>query len=82
MNRIIDPRTLNRARWFADLTTALVEADRLLSLLETQGIYPVEMVRLRQNVRAVRSELELLNQVVRIGKRVIEAPWPDVAAGR
>ena len=77
MQRRITPRSLGRAHWFSDLLVALNEAERLLALLETDGGFPDETIRLRQRIQAVSSELELLDGVARGEGRVISSSWPE-----
>ncbi|MDP9421785.1 MAG: hypothetical protein M3Q19_02945 [Pseudomonadota bacterium] len=77
MHRHLTPRTLKRAQWFKDLTTALAEAEQLLSILEADGGFPAETVRLRARVQGVRSEIELLNRVMVGEGRVVSGSWPE-----
>lgn len=79
MHRHLTPRALKRAQWFKDLTTALADAEKLLAILEADGGFPVETVRLRIRVQNVRSELELLNRVMLGEERVVGKCWPDPA---
>lgn len=79
MHRHLTPRSLKRAQWFKDLTTALAEAEKLLAILEADGGFPVETARLRIRVQNVRSELELLNRVMLGEGRVVGKSWPDPA---
>lgn len=46
-------------------------------MLEADGGFPVETVRLRLRVQAVRSELELLNRVMMGEGRVVGDCWPE-----
>ena len=80
MHRHLTPRALNRALWFQDLTAALGEAETLLAMLEADGGFPAETVRLKARVQAVRSELELLNRVVLGEGRVVGPGWPAAKA--
>ena len=76
MRRHLTPRALQRAQWFSDLSTALREAERLLLLLESHGGFPIETVRLRLRVEAVRSELDVLNRVMLPEGRIVGPSWP------
>lgn len=80
MHRHLTPRALQRAQWFKDLTAALAEAEKLLGILEADGGFPVEAARLRIRVQNVRSELELLNRVMRGEGRVVGSAWPAAKA--
>ena len=60
-----------RPDWITDLSVALTDAERLLSLLEADGRYPTETIQLRRRVETVRSEMELLVPMARSGERVI-----------
>lgn len=77
MQRRITPWSLGRAQWFSDLLVALNEADRLLDLLEMDGGFPDETVRLRRRIQLVSSELELLDRVARGEGRVVSSCWPE-----
>ena len=83
MQRHLNPRAIERARWFADITAALGEAETLLALLERDGGYPEETGRLRQRIQIVRSELSLLNRVILGVGRIVPGSWPEssVAGG-
>lgn len=80
MHRHLTPRALKRAQWFSDLTLALVEAEKLLAILELDGGFPAETVRLRVRVQAVRSELALLNRVALGEGRIVGPAWPAARA--
>ncbi len=82
MRQHVTPRSLERAQWFSDLTTALIEAEKLLMILEADGGFPAETARLRQRVEAVRSELGLLNRVVVTEGRIVSSVWPSAEASR
>lgn len=77
MQRRITPRSLGRAQWFSDLLVALNEAERLLVLLDTTGIFPDETIRLRNRIQLLSSELELLGRVARGEGRVVSSCWPE-----
>ena len=82
MQRRITPRSMGRSQWFSDLLVALNEAERLLSLLETDGSFPDEAIRLRRRIQMVSSELELLDRVARGEGRVIGGCWPEPLPAR
>lgn len=77
MHRHLSPRAIERAIWFADITTALGEAEKLLALLERDGGHPEETGRLRQRIQIVRSELNLLNRVILGEGRIVQGSWPE-----
>lgn len=79
MHRHLTPRAIRRAQWFADVTTALGEAEKLLALLERDGGYPEETGQLRQRIQIVRSELSLLNRVILGEGRIVPGSWPESA---
>ena len=78
----VHSRSLGRARWYEDLSAALRDAERLLLLLETDGCFPAETIRIRLRVAAIRSELERLNRMTGSESRIIGIPWPDPATAR
>ena len=82
MQRRITPRSLGRAQWFFDLLVALSEAERLLTLLERDGNFPDETIRLRRRIQLVSSELELLDRVARGEGRVVSSCWPEPPPAR
>jgi hypothetical protein len=82
MQRHVSPRALKRAQWLGDLTFALAEAEKLLTMLESGAVFPDETVRLRQRVQAVRSELDLLNRVILGEGRVVGPAWPGSESAR
>jgi hypothetical protein len=68
-------RSLSRAHWYGELTSALGEAERLLLLLEADGSFPVGTGRLSLRVAAVRSEVEMLNRFIQTEDRIVGVPW-------
>ena len=82
MQRRITPRSLGRAQWFSDLFVALNEAERLLALLDSDGSFPDEAMRLRRRIQLVSSELEQLDRVARGEGRVIGSCWPEPEPAR
>jgi hypothetical protein len=81
MRRHLSPRALERAQWISDLSTALADAEKLLSLLKRDGSWPRETERLRVRVQTVRAELKRLNRVVPGEGRILGRDWPDAKAG-
>ena len=73
----VNSRSLSRARWYGELTSALREAERLLSLLEGDGISPAEFSRLCLRIAAVRSEVETLNRTRPSDDRIVGVPWKE-----
>ena len=80
MPQKVQSRSLDRARWYGDLTAALREAERLLLLVEADGGFSAESVRLRLRVAAVRSELELLNRLVQSQDRILGILWSQTSS--
>jgi hypothetical protein len=74
----VNSRSLSRALWYGELTSALREAERLLSVLERDGIAPAEFSRLCLRIAAVRSEVETLNQSRPSDDRIVGDPWNEV----
>lgn len=81
MHRHLTPRTLERAQWFSDLTSALGEADKLLILLERDDRFAVETGRLRQRIEVLRTEVAQLNRVISGEGRIVTSDWPAAKAG-
>ena len=77
MHRHLSPRAIERARWFANIVSAMGEAEKLLALLERDGKHPEETGRLRQRIQIIRSELGLLDRVIRGEGRIVSANWPQ-----
>lgn len=77
MQKHLTPRALGRAQWFSDLFVALNEAERLLDLLEADGGFPEEAIRLKDRIQLASSELALLDRVARGEGRVIGGCWPE-----
>ena len=80
MQRRLTPRALGRTQWYNDLLAALTEAERLLALLEADGGFPEETMRLRRRIQTVAAELELLNRIARGEGRVVGGSWPEPPA--
>jgi hypothetical protein len=74
----VHSRSLVRARWYGELTSALLEAEQLLKLLEARGSFPDETRRLCIHVAAIRSELEMLNRVAISENRIVGIPWSEL----
>ena len=77
MQRRITPRSLGRAQWFSDLLVALNEAERLLELLDADGSFPDQAIKLRCRIQLLSSELKALDRVARGEGRVIGSCWPE-----
>ena len=77
MNRHLRPRALVRANWFAELSSALDDGERLLNDLIAEGVSPIETHRLRSRLIELRAELERLNHVKLAGQRVVGPGWPS-----
>jgi hypothetical protein len=77
MHKTPTPSSLKRAQWLTDLTTALVEAEMLLMMLESDDGFAGEAAPLRLRVEAVRSELDLLNRVISGEGRIVSSTWPN-----
>ena len=76
MHRHLTPRALERAQWFADLNAALAEAEKLLAMLQRDGNFPSETVRLRQRIETLRTEVAQLNRVMLGEGRIVSRDWP------
>lgn len=81
MNKPLNSRSLERAHWLNEITLALEEADRLLTLVEGQGKgRTAETNSLRLRIEIVRAELASFNRVDQTGSRLVDAVWPVVEA--
>ena len=81
MHRHLTPRSLERAEWYSNLTSALGEADKLLQLLERDKSFAAETGRLRLRIEALRAEVAQLNRVVSGEGRIVTSDWPAAKAG-
>jgi len=72
MNHFPPKRTTSRARWLIQLTSALDEAQHLLSQLMLHGDDPKEARQLRQLVLALSCEIELLRSEGFADRRALE----------
>ncbi|MFL6738187.1 MAG: hypothetical protein ACJ8FJ_03240 [Sphingomicrobium sp.] len=77
MNRHLSSRAIGRARWFADLSTALDDGERILSQLIAEGVSPVDTERLRLRLIELRAEVARINRVSLIESRIVGSAWPD-----
>jgi len=77
MHKNVTPSSLKRAQWINDLTAALIEAEKLLAMLEG-GEFSGEAAQLQSRIQTVRSELDLLNRVMFGEARVMGSTWPNV----
>lgn len=80
MKRHLTPRAVNRARWFADLSAALDDGERVLAELVAAGVSPAETERLRIRLVELRAELGGLNKVDFDQDRIIGTGWPHQAS--
>lgn len=79
MNRHLTSRTIARAHWFAELSTALDEGDRVLSQLIAEQVSSADTERLRLRLVELRAELRWLNRVSLTEGRIAGSAWPDRA---
>jgi hypothetical protein len=77
MKRHLSARAIDRARWFAELSAALDQAQRLLSQLAAEGASPSETEPLRMRLLIIRVELERLNRVSLTKGRIVGTAWSD-----
>ncbi len=84
MNHLPTKRTASRARWLMQLTSALDEAQHLLSQLMLHGDDRDEVERLRKLVLALSCEIELLRSEGFFERKSIDVPplHPDWLADR
>ncbi len=76
MDRHLTARALDRARWFAELSAALDDGQRLLSQLAAEGSDPIETERLRLRLIELRGELNRINRVSITEGRIVGPGWP------
>ena len=76
MKRHLTARAVNRARWFAELSAALDEGQRVLAGLAGEGADPVEVDRLRRRLIDLRAELDRLTRVDLEEDRIVGTGWP------
>jgi hypothetical protein len=77
MNRHLTTRAIERARWFAELSTALDDGERLLAELIAEKVSPTDAERLRLRLIELRAEVERLNRVDLTHGRIVGSAWPD-----
>jgi hypothetical protein len=82
MNRHLTTRAIDRARWYAELSTALDEGERLLTELIAEKISPADTERLRLRLIELRIELQRINRVSMTDSRIVGSAWPDRAKPR
>ncbi len=80
MNRHLNSRAIIRARWFAELSAALDEGERVLSELIAEGVSPADTERLRLRLIELRAELKRLNRVNLAEGRIVGSAWPERAS--
>lgn len=71
MKRHLSSRAITQARWFAELSTALDDGERLLSQLIAEGVSPTDSERLRLRLIELRAEVVRLNRANLIGSRIV-----------
>jgi hypothetical protein len=74
MNHHFVPRAASRARWLAELTTALDEAQKLLSQLAAQQINQADADGLRARIDDLRAELRMLHRRGFMPSQIVEPP--------
>lgn len=74
----VHSRALSRAHWYGELISALLEAERLLLMLEASEGFPAAAGQLGHRIAAVRSEVETLNRIKLSDDRIIGAPWTAI----
>ena len=84
MDREFVPRSAIRARWLAELSEALDEAQMLLAQLAAERIDRADADHLRTRIEELRAELRSLHRRGFAPARVIEPPrqlqpdwWPQ-----
>ncbi len=84
MNHFPTKRTGSRARWLVQLTSALDEAQHLLSQLMLHGDNPAEAQTLRKHILALSCEIELLRSDSYVERISVDVPplHPDWLADR
>ena len=80
MKRHLTPWAVDRARWFAELSAALDDGERLLIQLAAEGADPGETEPLRLRLAALRREIGRLNKVDLAVDRIVGTSWPDRAS--
>jgi hypothetical protein len=76
MNRHLTARAIVRATWFAELSIALDDGERVLAELMAEGFSPDETERLRLRLAALRIQLGRINRVGLSEERVVGPAWP------
>ena len=74
MNHISALRSTSRARWLAELSAALDDAQNLLATLVAERIDQGDADHLRMRIEELRSELRELHRRGFTSSRVIEPP--------
>jgi hypothetical protein len=82
MKRHLTARAMDRARWFAELSTALDDGERVLAQLIAEEVSPGDTERLRLRLIDLRAELLRLDRVSLTDDRIVGSAWPDQAARR
>jgi len=74
MNQNFVPRAASRARWLAELSAALDDAQSLLSRLVAERIDQADADLLRAQIEEIRTELRVLHRRGFAADRGIKAP--------
>jgi hypothetical protein len=80
MNRHQSLRATIRAHWFAELSTAIDDGERILAELIAEGVSPAETGRLQLRLIELRAEIGRLNRVSLAKNRVVGSKWPEDGA--
>jgi len=74
MNHLSALRSTSRARWLAELSAALDDAQSLLARLVAERVDQADADELRAKIEEMRSELRSLHRRGLAASRVIEPP--------
>jgi hypothetical protein len=74
MNHHFPPRAVSRARWLAELSAALEDAQKLLAELVAERIDPADAGHLRMRIEQLRDELQTMHRRGFAANQRIEAP--------
>jgi hypothetical protein len=74
MNQEVILRAASRARWIAELSAALAEAQQLLACLVAERVELADADRLRIRIEDIRAELQWLHRRGFASKRMAGAP--------
>ena len=74
MNQEVILRAASRARWIAELSAALAEAQQLLACLVAERVELADADRLRVRIEDIRVELRWLHRRGFVSKRLARPP--------